>query len=758
MRENKKHDVFDEATAVYSDEFEGRLPDAAPAPPEEGDTEFRLIGKRTPRLDGRKVVTGSAPYTQDIRLKDMLIGKILRSPHAKAEIVSVDLTKATALKGVKAALQLTKGQVNFAGQQVAAVAAVDEKTAEKALSLIEVEYNPLPFVVNESKSMEEGAPQVYDDRPNVHAFSRDYSRGDVEAGFRQADVKLERTYRTSIEIHHPAETHSSIARWDGDRLTVWDSTQGVHSVRNALASTLGMPFSKVKVIKHYMGGGFGSKLGLSNQTVAAARLAKKTGRPVKILLSRRDNALCVGNRPSTIQQMKGGVKKDGTITALDMTNYTSGGLGRGDGSAVPFIEVYRCENCSFRANSVYLNTGASRPMRAPGHTQGTFGHDGFMDELAAAIDMDPLEFRRKNYTTKSLGGTGLPYSSKGLDRCYDLGAEAIGWQRRNTRPGEGNGMLRRGIGMATQIWGGAGTPGTLADLMLYPDGSVEIKCGTQDIGCGTRTHMAVVAAETLGMDPEDIAVKLGDSDYPYAPISGGSLTTPSVAPAVRDAALKAAEHLKQMAARRLEVPAENLVLRDKKLFDPNDPEKTLDYQELFRGQGRLRRETIFHGERKGLPQGYAYNSFGAHFVEVEVDAETGRIAVIKYVAAHEVGRVINRQTAESQVVGGVTQGISATLFEQRICDDTTGNLVNANLRDYKIITSLDIPEIVPIFVDMVDPRINILGTKGLGEPPRIPVSGAIGNAVYNAIGVPIREIPMTPDKVLAALKNKEAGQ
>jgi xanthine dehydrogenase YagR molybdenum-binding subunit len=260
------------------------------------------------------------------------------------------------------------------------------------------------------------------------------------------------------------------------------------------------------------------------------------------------------------------------------------------------------------------------------------------------------------------------------------------------------------------------------------------------------------------LDPGDIAVKLGDSDYPYAPISGGSLTTPSVAPAVRDAALKAAEHLKGMAAQRLEVPAENLVLRDKKLFDPNDPDKSIAYSELFQGRGRLRRETIFHGERKGLPQGYAYNSFGAHFVEVEVDTETGRIKVIKYVAAHEVGRVINRQTAESQVVGGVTQGLSATLFEQRILDDTTGNLVNANLRDYKIATSLDIPEIVPIFVDMVDPRINILGTKGLGEPPRIPVSGAIGNAVYNAIGVPIRTIPMTPDRVLAALKTKEAGQ
>jgi xanthine dehydrogenase YagR molybdenum-binding subunit len=311
--------------------------------------------------------------------------------------------------------------------------------------------------------------------------------------------------------------------------------------------------------------------------------------------------------------------------------------------------------------------------------------------------------------------------------------------------------------MASQIWWGAGVPGTLADLMLYPDGSVEIKCGTQDIGCGTRTHMAVVAADTLGLDPADITVKLGDSDYPYAPSSGGSLTTPSVAPAVRDAALQAADRLIQIAAARLEVPAERLILRDRKVFDLENPDRSIPYLDLFQGEGRLRRETVFHGERKGLPPGFAYNSFGAHFVEVEVDTETGEIRVIKVVAAHEVGRVINRQTAESQVVGGVTQGISATLFEQRICDDVTGRLTNPNLRDYKIATAVDIPEIVPIFVDMVDPRINILGTKGLGEPPRIPVSGAIGNAVFNAIGIPIREIPMTPDRVLAALKAKEVS-
>jgi len=307
--------------------------------------------------------------------------------------------------------------------------------------------------------------------------------------------------------------------------------------------------------------------------------------------------------------------------------------------------------------------------------------------------------------------------------------------------------------MASQIWWGAGVPGTLADVKIHPDGGVEVICGTQDIGCGTRTYMATIAAETLGLEPEDIIVKIGNSDYPWAPISGGSLTTPSVAPATRDAALKASGQLKQMAAEKLEISPEDIVLKEGKLVSKTNPDKSVTFTEIARS---LRRETVFHGSRKGMPSEYAYNSFGAHFAEVEVDTLLGKIKVLKVVAVHDIGRVINRQTAESQVVGGITQGLGTALFERRIVDQNTGRLVNPNLRDYKIPTSLDMPEIVPLFIDKPDPYINNLGTKGLGEPPRIPISPAIANAVYNAIGVHLREIPMTPDKVLQALKQKEA--
>jgi xanthine dehydrogenase YagR molybdenum-binding subunit len=751
-RKNLKHaedsDLWYER---YTSDHAKYFPQGVSPDPEE---KFKIIGQYTKRIDGEKIVTGKAPYTQDIKLRGMLIGKILRSPHAKAEILSIDLKAAKNLPGVKASIPMHRGNIMYAGQMMAAVAAIDEKTAERALDLIIVKYKPMPSVVTEERAKEEGSPQVHDDRPNVEE-RRGYSRGDIEDGFAKADVVIERTYKTAVEIHQTAETHSSIAKWQGERLTVWDSTQAIHAVRDDLAQVLQIPASQITVIKQYMGGGFGSKLGLSEQTVVAAMLAKETGMPVKVMLSRKDNSLCVGNRPSTFQTYKGGVKKDGTITALSLLSYTSGGIRGGDRCSEPLIDMHRCDNVKVEDYNIYMNTGASRPTRAPGLTQGTFGCEGFIDELADAIGWDPLAFRKVNYTTKNRGGTGIPYSSKGLDKAYEIGAKEIGWHKRNRTPGEGKGRIRRGIGMAAGIWWGAGSPGTQADVKLHSDGSVEAICGTQDIGCGTRTHMAVVAAETLGLEPADITVRLGNSDYPWAPVSGGSLTTPSVAPAVRDAALKAAEYLKDMAASKLKVPASTIVCQNRKFVEKGNPENTIPFKEVLR---ELSHEMVFHGERKGLPDGYAYNTFGAHFAEVEVDTVTGKIKVIKVVAVHDSGRIMNKQTAESQVIGGVTQGLSTALFEQRVMDETTGRMVNPNLRDYKIATSMDIPEIVPIFVDIVDPRINNLGTKGLGEPPRIPSSAVIGNAVYNAIGVHVREIPMTPDKVLRALKAKEVDR
>ncbi|MBM3294094.1 MAG: xanthine dehydrogenase family protein molybdopterin-binding subunit, partial [Candidatus Aminicenantes bacterium] len=698
--------------------------------------------------------TGRARYTHDLHFDGLLHAKILRSPHAAAEVLSIDLSSALAYPGVKAALKLREGRVRWAGEQVAAVAATSEAAAEEALALVKVDYKVLPHVVDDLEAGRPDAPLVAD-QANLQPFNA-FDRGEIDKGFAEAEVIIERAYRTNWEVHQPAETHASIAKWDGRVLTVWDSTQAVHSVRDALARVLQIPAADVRVVKHYMGGGFGSKLGLNDHTVVAARLAKETGRPVKITLTRQENSFCVGYRPSTRFTVRIGAKKDGTITALHMKNLNCGGVGRGDRCSEPFVDVYRIPHLKIEESSVFVNACGSRATRAPGHTQATLALEGAMEELAAALKMDPLQLRRKNYTAKSQGDTSLPYSLKRLEDCYKAGAEAIGWGRRNKAPGAGSGRYRRGMGMASQIWPGAGVPGTLAELRIHPDGTIEVECGTQDIGCGTRTHIAVVAAETLGFEPRDIVVKIGDSDYPWAPISGGSLTTPSVAPAIRDAALKAVDYLKGLASPKLGAPPEDLALGGKRVFVKAAPEKAVEWKELMKS---IRRIAYFHGERAGHPSDtFAFQTFGAHFAEVEVDTRTGKIRVLKHVAAHDIGRVVNRQTAESQVIGGVTQGLSAALFEEKLMDPETGAMVNPNYHDYKVATALDVPEIVPLFIDVPDERLNNLGVKGLGEPPRIPSSAAVANAVFNALGVHVGEIPMTPPRVLAALKRKEAGR
>jgi xanthine dehydrogenase YagR molybdenum-binding subunit len=747
----KTEDFIDDDNLEYLQAAKGPEPQGQKNPPAAAP-EFKWIGRPTPRIDGDLIVTGRAKYIHDLVFEGMLHAKILRSPHASAEIVSLDTSLAESLPGVKAVLKLKEGRVKYEGEQVAAVAAVDEPTAESALKLIKVDYKVLPHVISAEAAMAEGAPQVHDS-PNVQKIN-EFNRGDVNQGFAAAEVTIERTYRTTFEVHHPLETHASVAWWREEGLTVWDSTQAVFNTHDQLAKMLDYPASKIRVISQYMGGGFGSKLGANEHTAAAARLSRETGRPVKVVLSRRENSLCVGNRPSTIITIKGGAKRDGTLTALLMKNTTSGGVGRGDRSSEPLIDIYKCPNVKVEEYTVFINAGASRPTRAPGHVQGTFALEGFMEELANELGLDPLELRRKNYTTSNQGDTGNPYSSKGLDQCYSIGAEKIGWSRRNKKPGGAPGKKRRGMGLATQIWWGAGTPATLADVKVHPDGSVEAICGTQDIGCGTRTFVAAVTAETLGLEPRDITVKIGDTAYPWAPNSGGSSTAPSVAPAIRDAALKAVDWLKNLAAKKLGVPAAEIVVADKKVFVQGNPEKSIALIDCVRDQ---RREAVFHGVRGDLPAGFAYNSFGAHFAEVEVDTETGQVKVLKVVATHEIGRVLNRLTAESQVVGGVTQGLSAGLFEERVLDEYTGKMLNLNFETYKVATAMDMPEMTCSFVDRADPRINNLGDKGLGEPPRIPSSAAIANAIYNAIGVHLREIPMTPDRVLKALASRGGG-
>ena len=432
-------DPIEDAYLEYREHMQAR-PGAPPPPdkPAAPAESFRLIGKPTPRIDGAK----------DRHRQGPLYARSLFRRHAVRQDPALAARRgrnrlhrpgpALERPEVKAALKLKEsGRVRWVGDPVACLAAVSEAAAEEALAAIKVEYKILPHVIEDTAAMADSAPRV-GDAPNVAAAGQ-ATRGDVEKGFKEADVVIERDYRTNWEVHQPTETHASVAAWDGDLLTVWDSTQAVQSVRDGLARALEMPAGKVRVLKEYMGGGFGSKLGLNDFTVAAAKLARETGRPVKITMTRRENSYCVGYRPSTRFHVRIGAKKDGTITALQMKNYNCGGVGRGDRCLEPFTDMYRIPNLKVEEFAVQLNACASRATRAPGHTQGTLALEGVMEELAAALKMDPLELRLKNYAGKSKGETGLPYSLKALDRCYRAGAEAIGWARRNKVPGAGAG-------------------------------------------------------------------------------------------------------------------------------------------------------------------------------------------------------------------------------------------------------------------------------------------------------------------------------
>lgn len=726
---------------------------------------LKVIGKPVTRIDAYDKVSGSATYTFDIDLPRMCYAKVLRSPHPHAKIKNLNTSEAEKLDGVLGIIHhknipeikwyygtsvLFDPEVRYHGDEIACVAAESEKIAKKAVSLIEVEYELLPFVTDPTKSMQPDSPKVHSWGNITGENPELLERGDIEKGFREADEIVEEKFETQVVVHNPAEPHCSVANWDGEKLTLWDSTQGVFAVRDAVAASLGIPSSNVRVIKKYMGGGFGSKLEASKHSVIAALLARNIGRPIKISLDRKEQNLAVGNRPSSFQTLKLGAKKDGTLTAIKQESY--GAVGAYPGSAScgwPVATMYKCDNVYSEERSVLTNTGRSRPFRAPGHVQGIFALESIMDDLAEKIGMDPIEFRMKN-DVKVDQVFNTTYTSKRLKEAYQKCAELIGWEKRNKVTGSGEGQIKRGMGMASQIWWGGGGPPAYATIKLNRDGSVNVLAGTQDIGTGTYTFIAQVAAEVLQIPVDTIKVTIGDTETcPYCNVSGGSLTAPSVSPAVRDAAEKMKSKLISGASAILEVPENQLDYLQAEIVSRTDPSKKISITDVVRQM----RETVLvtTGSRNANPEGYAINSFGAQFAEVEVDTLTGKVRVKKIVAAHDIGRVLNQKTMENQFHGGIIQGLGYALLEERLVDEPTGKVLSTNLHTYKLPTIMDMPEIKIAIVSDNDPLISSTGVKGCGEPAIIPTAGAIANAVYNAIGVRIKSLPITPDKILNAL-------
>jgi xanthine dehydrogenase YagR molybdenum-binding subunit len=541
---------------------------------------------------------------------------------------------------------------------------------------------------------------------------------------------------------------------------LWESTQGIFEVREMIAEKLGLPEHHVRVIKHHMGGGFGAKQIAWKQTAIAALLSKRTGRPVQLMLDREAENLAAGNRNGTLQHVKLGAKRDGTLTAIFCENKQVMGAYRvgGEGSNVsgPYERLYRCPNVRTEQTAVYLNIGPSVAFRAPGFVEGAFALESAMDELARALDIDPLELRLKNYAEDDQKND-KPYSSpNGLRACYERAAAEFGWQearQQRATVAQPTSPKRRGIGIAAHDWGGAGHPPGYAWIKLNSDGTADVITGTQDIGTGTRTGLTQIAAEELGIPMSQITLHLGDTAQgPYSPTSAGSATQATIGPAIREAALNVRQQLLDAATLILEEPAEKLTVQEGKVLVKGDPATHVSIAEITQ---RMAPHMIQgHGAREANNKEKSVRTFGAQCVEVEVDIETGEVSIIRLVASHDCGRIVNPTMVDSQVVGGVTQGIGFALTEERVVDSRRGFIVNANLEEYKVPTVADIPEIVHAQVNLPDVAANSLGVKGIGEPPLIPTAPAIANAIYDAVGVRLRHNPFTRRRLLEALQQQ----
>jgi CO/xanthine dehydrogenase Mo-binding subunit len=759
-------------------EFEGRtytqrVVMEGDEPPAWGDdAALSVVGTPQPRVDALERVTGAAHYAYDMQPAGLLIAVALRSPYAHARINSIDTTAAEAAPGVRAVLTrdnagdfenpnrdrpVFSDELFFAGDLVALVVAETREQAADAAGRIRVEYESLPFVVDPETALD-GEPTVGLKRTSnlLEDYPKTYERGDLEQGFAEAEVTITARVETPACLHNSMETHGATAEWDGRTLTIWSSTQDLFGVRRQVATALGLRQNQVRAIKQYMGGGFGSKFGAHDSGLLAAYAAFRLGAPVKYMLSREEENLCAGYRSPSIQEYRIGARRDGTLTAIEQRTIDNVGTGAWMPSVgMATKEMYRCPNVRVVDVPVQTNLGPFSSFRAPGVVEGTVGLEVALDRLAEALHMDPLALRRHNYAPDDQLNNGKPYARKLLLDAYTRAAEAIGWESRNDEqrrfPLGREGHLRRGIGMASQLWGGDGGPPAQATAKLLPDGTAVVLTGTQDIGTGTRTVLAQIAAEELSLPLEAVRVEIGDTEFGmYSPPSGGSMTLASVGPAVRMAAAEARRAALEVIAHLTEAPADAIELRGGKVF-LRETGKEIGTLASFLDQLEGH-EISGKGMRGPNASGVTVRTFGVQFAEVEVDIGTGMVRVLRIVACHDCGRIVNPLTFSSQMEGGIIQGLGMALMEERIIDERFGTVLNPNLEGYKVPTIRDIPEIDLILQDTPLAQANTLGALGAGEPPIIPTPAAIANAVAHAIGRPVSVLPLTPERVLNLLK------
>ena len=688
----------------------------------------KLLNHRMTRVDGPLKATGVARYTHDQRLPGMLHARVLRCPHGHARVTKLDTEAAAKIPGVKAIVEGPLSELRFAGAPVAAVAAATPEIAGDAIRAIKVTFEVLPHVVHANLAIRPDAPKVVAEEGNLQEKGKNGDLQKVDAAFATADAVVEGEYITS-RIHHTClETHGMVVDYrGGDSATIYATTQGTFTIAADAAKELGLPESAVTVSVEHMGGGFGSKFGLGLEGMLACRLSKQTKTPVKLMFNRYDEFVMAGNRSGSWQKLKAGVKKDGTIVALNARQYRLGGLGQGSQAGQPYI--YRMGDTYREVYALHTNEDSSIAMRAPGHPQASFAVESLMDELAYKIQMDPVEFRKKNLRDEV------------YHRQLDRGANEIGWSRRNPVAGGNTGALRRGFGCAVGTWGGGGNNQCKVDVTISRDGAVVVAVGTQDLGTGTRTYTRAIVAEELGLTMKDVKERIGNSKLGAANPSGGSTTAPSLSPSVKDAAIKARMLMAERVAPLLaNAKPEEIVFADGKVTANG---KSLSWQQATASLPAA--GVTSHGEWRADLQ--ARGVHGVCFAEVEVDVETGHVRPIKMVHIQDGGLPLNRLTMESQINGGMIQSLGMALWEGRVMDAQLGMQVNPAFNDYKLPGCLEMPELVPI-IDDDDKREAVIG---IAEGCIIPAVGALANAVFNASGIRVRELPITPDKILMGL-------
>jgi xanthine dehydrogenase YagR molybdenum-binding subunit len=699
-------------------------------PPKE---QLKLIGTRIDRVDGPAKSSGAAKYSLDINRPGLLYGKILGASIAAGTLKSLDTKAAEALSGVRAIHVMTEPgkPINWAGQEIVALAADTEEIATEALRLIKAEY-------------ERSQPNVDDTDPQkVEGNPRTRTEGDAAAGFAQAAATVSGRYGVSVITHCCLEPHGQVSEFRDGELHVWPSTQAVSGYANQLVKPAGLEANKIHIDCQYMGGGFGSKFGADAWGVACVELAKKAKKPVKMLLDRDLELMIAGNRPSAYADVKVGADKEGRVTAWDSKVWGSGGMGTFGAPPLPYVFAFT--NQKTESQGIRTNRGPVKAWRAPGHPQGCAITMAALEDLAAKLGIDALDFFLKN----------LEFAPEALRETYReelmVAADLIDYKRKaHPRGDKAKGPVKRGLGIALHTWGGAGHA-SACDVTINADGSVEASIGTQDLGVGTRTCIGIVAAETLGLPLEAVKVNIGKNAYPTSGGSGGSTTIGGISSSTRRAAVAALDELLKRVAAELKISADELEAAEGRIRSKENPQKSIAWKDACKLLGEM--SITQQGRHQGGARTELTSSGvgGVQIADVSVDIETGLVKMNEMVAVQDCGLIIDLKLAESQVYGALIMGITYAIFEEAVYDRQTGRMLNPDMEFYRLATISDVGK---LRVHMMTGKgYDERGVIGLGEPPVISPGAAISNAVANAIGVRVPSIPLTPDRVIEALEN-----